>query len=229
MKKIKKLSAVLLATTMLCLMATTISAAPSPVAESIVSQEVVEATLANGEKANVAITTVEEAEFDDEVLEEIETVKTEETLKEILKDTYTETTKIVDVIDVKFDGELTEPVTITFDVKGVHEGTTVTVLHFNGSEWEVIPCTVGEGTVTATFESLSPIAFAIDKATLRVEEEKPETEVETETETEVEVQPEPAKSNTGLYIGIAVVVIVAIGVVVVVKNKNKEKDEEESK
>ena len=43
---------------------------------------------------------------------------------------------------------------------------TIVVLHFNGATWEKVPTTVNGRTVTATFTSLSPVAFVeiADKA-----------------------------------------------------------------
>lgn len=52
------------------------------------------------------------------------------------------------------------PVTLTFTVSGVNEGDNIQVLHFNGTEWEVVNSQVmGANTVKATFTSLSPVAI----------------------------------------------------------------------
>lgn len=65
---------------------------------------------------------------------------------------------ILKVFDVSVD-EKTFPITLTLNVSGVVAGQNVTVLHKGESGWEVVPCTVGNGTVTATFSSLSPVAI----------------------------------------------------------------------
>ncbi len=43
----------------------------------------------------------------------------------------------------------------------------VAVLHFDTAKgaWEVVESKAGEGTITATFTSLSPVAFVVDKDT----------------------------------------------------------------
>lgn len=53
------------------------------------------------------------------------------------------------------------PITITFKVNGIKAGDTVILLHYVSDEkgWEKLSTTTGNGTVTATFNSLSPVAF----------------------------------------------------------------------
>lgn len=73
----------------------------------------------------------------------------------------TEGASVLAVMDVvptgKYDGK---GITLTFTVSGVKAGDNIQVLHFNGTEWEVIEgATAGEGTVTARFTSLSPVAI----------------------------------------------------------------------
>ena len=54
-------------------------------------------------------------------------------------------------------------VTITFAVSGVKAGQNVSVLHQTASgAWELLPATAGNGTITATFTSLSPVAFIVN-------------------------------------------------------------------
>lgn len=56
------------------------------------------------------------------------------------------------------------PVTIEFEVNGVNKNTKVVVLHYNGTEWEKVKVdAVDYRSVTATFDSLSPVAFILDK------------------------------------------------------------------
>lgn len=63
--------------------------------------------------------------------------------------------KIFDVV-VKSGGF---PRSVTFNIAGVVAGQNITVLHKGDNGWEVVPCTVGNGTVTATFNDLSPVAI----------------------------------------------------------------------
>ena len=72
--------------------------------------------------------------------------------------------EVVSVSDVTVTGmtvSASNPVTITFPVAGVTADSYVLVLHFNSTtgKWENIPATTGNGTVTATFTSLSPVAI----------------------------------------------------------------------
>lgn len=46
----------------------------------------------------------------------------------------------------------------------LHPEAKLIVLHYNGTEWEKVTVdAVGDGTVTATFESLSPVAIVVEK------------------------------------------------------------------
>lgn len=52
------------------------------------------------------------------------------------------------------------PVTITFLIDGISEGEPISVLHKkDDGSWENLPGTTGNGTVTVTFTSLSPVVF----------------------------------------------------------------------
>lgn len=68
----------------------------------------------------------------------------------------------VDVNLVGYDVSAENPVTVEFAVDGVKEGDTVYVIHYNSTtnEWERLPGMVGNGTVTVTFTSFSPVTFA---------------------------------------------------------------------
>lgn len=65
--------------------------------------------------------------------------------------------------DVNLEGtnvSADNPITVTFSVAGVKAGDTITVLHKKtDGTWENLPGTVGNGTVTATFTSFSPVVF----------------------------------------------------------------------
>lgn len=68
---------------------------------------------------------------------------------------------VLKVVDVSLPVDF-ESVTLTFEVSGVKAGQKVTVLHMlPDHNWEILPATAGNGTVTATFTSLSPVAFVV--------------------------------------------------------------------
>lgn len=71
---------------------------------------------------------------------------------------------LLKVVDVKLPVSF-KSATITFQVSGVKAGQSVSVLHQTSTgTWEVLPATAGDGTITATFTSLSPVAFVINNA-----------------------------------------------------------------
>ena len=139
-------------------------AAPSPVAVTEVNKAV--------DKNNKDISgKVTINAMPEEYKEVAAAVKTEEGMKNALKQAgveYSENLAVLDVVDVAVvPGESVEfPLTITFNVKGVTPSSKVVVLHWTGSAWESLDVVVGEGTVTVTFTSLSPVAFIVDKTTV---------------------------------------------------------------
>ena len=77
---------------------------------------------------------------------------------------YEEGMKAIDVKNVEIEGDaslIKFPLTITFKVNGIKAGDKVILLHYVDATkgWEKIDTTTGNGTVTATFNSLSPVAF----------------------------------------------------------------------
>lgn len=129
---------------------------PSASNTSVVSKAT--ATDKNGNEVEVVVSETDQSAADE--------VKSEETLKELLGDAYVEGMEVVDVVDVsvKGEGEVEFPLTITFEVPGVLSTTDVAVLHKpEGGNWQVEPSKAGKGTITATFDSLSPVAFVINK------------------------------------------------------------------
>ena len=70
---------------------------------------------------------------------------------------------LLKLIDVSLPESFTSA-KITFDVSGVKAGQKVNVLHQKADgTWEKIAnVVVGDGTVTATFTSLSPVAFVVE-------------------------------------------------------------------
>ena len=93
------------------------------------------------------------------------------TLKQIAADSTKQVTP-----SVKFAAEVTapagvtvsaaNPITLDLPAPGVKAGAAVAVLHWNGTAWEVIkPDAVNNGTVKATFTSLSPV-FVVEFSAL---------------------------------------------------------------
>ena len=77
------------------------------------------------------------------------------------------TTEVKSIVNVTVAGvSASNPVTLTFNVAGVTADSCILLLHYNETtgKWENIPATTGNGTVTATFTSLSPIAIVELKA-----------------------------------------------------------------
>ena len=88
-------------------------------------------------------------------------------LQQILGSAFVEGMHVIDVIDVSVPAGTEMPVEITFSVPGVTANSNVAVLHYDGSKWEtssVSGVSAGNGTITATFASLSPEALVADTA-----------------------------------------------------------------
>ena len=68
--------------------------------------------------------------------------------------------EIVGVAEVSYTGTIpAEGVAITLNVTGISAGDNVYVIHYTGATtYEKLAATAGNGTVTATFTSLSPVA-----------------------------------------------------------------------
>ena len=66
--------------------------------------------------------------------------------------------------DVKVIGNVKFPVTLTFKIAGVTASSKVIVLHYYDGSWHQENPTVGDGTVTVTFDRLSPVAFYVQNA-----------------------------------------------------------------
>lgn len=150
-------------------------AAPSPTASTSVSDTAVSGTDADGQAIDISdiiITSDIPAEYTgvvDEIQSEAGFAKVVENL-DLVKVTgasSAENLTLLDVKDVYVKGNVKFPVTLTFSVKGVVSTTKGTILHYNGTAWEVIDTTMGNGTMTGTFDSLSPVAFVVDKTTLQ--------------------------------------------------------------
>lgn len=157
------------------------------------------ATDANGNAVTVEIKAVP-----DEYKEAVENVKKEETLKEVLGADFKEGMQVVDVKDISVPDGTTFPVTITFEVAGVTEGSSVAVLHYNGSAWEKVEAKAGAGTITATFTSLSPVAFVVDK----------------DAAAKASTSPKTGETNVMMWTGIVAVIAVA-GMAVTYKKRKE--------
>lgn len=145
--KVRKIAGIVAAAVMTVAMGITAMAAPSPSVNGTVS-----VSTATDKDGNAVQAAVSESE---------KTI----TAEEIQKVTGEEGLQLADVKDVTVPEGTQFPVTITFNVAGVTSSSKVAVLHWNGSEWEKVSSTPGEGTITATFTSLSPVAFVVDKTT----------------------------------------------------------------
>jgi len=157
--KMRKLVGAVISAALIATMSLGVLAAPSPSANGTVSKSG-SATDANGNAVEVTLSEVP-AKYADAVAQ----IKNADTLKEVLGNAYVEGMEVVDVKDVSVPDGTVFPVTITFSVPGVTAGTKIAVLHYNGSAWEVVEAKAGAGTITATFTSLSPVAFVVDKGT----------------------------------------------------------------
>lgn len=162
---------------------TTAMAADSPAAGVVT--KITKAVDANGNDitGKVVVQEVAKSEFPAEYQAVVDEVKTEAGLKATLAAVgvaWDENLVVADVKDVDIVGDknaVTFPVTITFEMKGVVPTSKVIVLHWDKTAraWEKVDSTVGEGTVTATFNSLSPVAFIVDKTTLSSGTKSPKT------------------------------------------------------
>lgn len=149
--KAKKLTTMILAA--VCAMAFGMTAfAAGSASTSGVAGNIISATDANGNAVEITVS------------ETSEPAPSADVLKELLQGNFVEGMRVVDVMDVSVIGDVTFPVTLTFQVPGVTADSNVAVLHYNGTAWEVVPSQAGDGTVTATFESLSPVAIVTDAA-----------------------------------------------------------------
>lgn len=147
-------------------MTMTVAAAPSPAASGVVTA--IEKAV---DKNNAAIAVtgadaklVAENLPADQYTAEINYIKNVDNLKKELGTAYKDGMAIIDTKNVRVIGEaslISWPVTITFTAKSIKATDDVVMLHYNvtDSKWEVIKATAGDGTITGTFTSLSPVVF----------------------------------------------------------------------
>lgn len=147
-------------------------AADSPATNGIVT----EATQAVDENGNTV--EVDVLPLPEEHKQNAEEIKSPAMLKTVLGSAYVEGMEVIDVREVVVVGDeslVKFPLTITFKVPGVLATTKVAVLHYVNGAWQVEPSKAGNGTITATFDSLSPVAFVVDKNTASSAVTSPQT------------------------------------------------------
>ena len=154
----KKLTAVLCAAVLCLSTAASVFAQPSPEVSGVVTG-VFGGTNADGDAVEVTL-----SEVPAEYQAAVEQVKDSAFVQNLLGDAFVEGMQVVDVKDVTVPEGTVFPVTITFNVTGVTADSTVAVLHYDtaAGAWEVVESKAGNGTITATFDSLSPVAFVVD-------------------------------------------------------------------
>lgn len=168
----KKIFGAIIAMSLVLMMGFQAVAADSPSTDGIVT-EALQAVDKNGRSVEIDVQSLpEEYKY---LAEEIKDVSA---LKAVLGSAYVDGMEVIDVRDVVIVGDtsLVEfPLTITFKVPGVLSTTKVAVLHYADGAWQVEPSKAGNGTITATFDSLSPVAFVVDKNTSSSAVTSPET------------------------------------------------------
>ena len=160
--RLKRLVSVAAAAVLALSLSLTAFAAPSTTVSGVVTVDD-----NNGVDGNGNTITASLAEVPAEYQSAVADVRKPETLKALLGSAYTDTMSVVDVKDVTVADGTVFPVTIRFNVPGVTTSTKVAVLHYDTEKeaWEVVESKAGQGTITATFNSLSPVAFVVDKST----------------------------------------------------------------
>lgn len=154
----KKMVSVLCAAVLSLSMTVAVFAQPSPQVSGVAAG-VSSATDADGNAVDVKVGSVP-AEYQSAVDE----IKNIDKVKELLGSAFVDGMQVVDVKDVTVPDGTVFPVTISFNVTGVKADSKVAVLHYDtaAKAWEVVESKAGNGTVTATFNSLSPVAFVVD-------------------------------------------------------------------
>lgn len=165
MRNMKKWLGIVATGVMCFALGMTAVAAPSPSADGIV-QEITASTDANGNAVDVEIVELtEEGKTAAQQLDEAAFVK------ELVGTDFVEGMKVLDIQEVEVIGDkslIEWPLTLTFKVPGVVETTKVAVLHYDVEKkaWEKVDSKAGNGTIEATFHSLSPVAFVVDQNTM---------------------------------------------------------------
>lgn len=148
----KKFAALLATALVMALSATSVFAAGS-----VALNENVKANVSGTTTENVSVQSFDENEYGVTVDTVAAAAKTE-----IMKVAPNATSaELVGVADVTYEGEIpAEGVAITLKVDGIKAGDKVFVIHYTSADtYEVLEATAGDGTVTVTFKSLSPVAI----------------------------------------------------------------------
>lgn len=108
----------------------------------------------------------------------VNAIKSDSALKAVLGDAYVEGMTVVDVVDVQYKGNKEDfPITVTFNVPGVTASTKVALVHYTNGAWkaDVTDVKAGNGTITGTFSSFSPVAIVVDKSAADSSVKSPKT------------------------------------------------------
>lgn len=165
----KKFLSLILVSTLSLAMGITAFANKSPQKDSIVT-DYVTAVDKNGDEVRIII---EDLTPEGEKL--VKQLENKEFLKSVLGDHYVEGMGVLDGREVRVIGKAVFPITVTFKVPGVLASTNVAIAHYENGKWVEEPSKAGKGTITATFDSLSPVAFIVDKNTSASSTESPKT------------------------------------------------------
>lgn len=208
----KKMLAVLCAAVMTIGAVTTVFAAPSPTVSGVVSN-VSKAVDADGNAVEVSL-----KEIPEEYKAAVEEIKNIDKVKELLGDAYVEGMQVLDVKEVTVPEGTKFPATLTFNVPGVKPGTKVAVLHYDteAKAWEVITAKAGDGTIEATFDSLSPVAFVVEGAAASGSV----TTTSGGSTTTTSTSPKTGETPVGAYAGV-IAMIAALGMGVTFYKKRK--------
>lgn len=192
----KRILAVLCVAVMIMGMPFSALAAPSVQVSGVVTK-IASATDANGNPINITIQNSDDAAFSEEEKAAVEEIKNMENLKALLGDKFVEGMKVLDIKNIIAPAGTVFPVTITFEVPGVSEDTKAVVLHYDTDKkaWEMVDTKAGNGTITATFTSLSPVAFVVDGKAADAANTAT-TKATTSTQT---LSPKTGESNVILY------------------------------
>ena len=155
----KKVVALLMAAVMTVGMATVAFAAPSPAATTGTVKEAVDA---NGKSIEL-VASDNYAAADQAAAAEIKS-DAQAVLKKVVPSVNAADYKLAMLKDVAYVGEGTPvfPVKVTFNVDGVTAASKVIVLHYVNGAWQQETAVAGNGTVTVTLNSLSPVAIYVE-------------------------------------------------------------------
>ena len=158
----KKIVALVMAAVLTVGMTVTAFATPSPEANANI---VTAAKDADGNDIDLSQIIVSE-NYDAADQSAVDAIKADPqaVLKSVVGDANAANYSLALLRDVKVIGNVKFPVTLTFKIAGVTASSKVIVLHYYDGSWHQENPTVGDGTVTVTFQRLSPVAFYVQNA-----------------------------------------------------------------